>query len=281
MHTVPQQRLVTTQSVNTSASSLSGQVVSVSGVKTASGVSVLSNVTASASKPEIVKIGGKTTMISHPTIIHSQSQPSGVVTPKIVQSAQLQPITAQQLVNAKVLGVQGFQGISHTTQLNQRVKTGSIRNLNIANIDGKPIIIAKAPTQMIQSPGQISKSSLWTQQGNNVGKANIIGTLPAGSQQVMFGNQIVKIQPQQSIATVRSGNVSSPTMSVININANSANNTVTNPTASASTGPRTVVLGSTGQAIKVQAPTMMTTAASDKPTIKVPHPMRFSSFSIT
>ncbi|XP_055295008.1 nuclear factor related to kappa-B-binding protein [Sitodiplosis mosellana] len=278
---IPQPRLVTTPAANTNASTISGQVVSVSGVKTSSGVSGLSNVSSSASKPEIVKISGKNTMISHPTII--QSQQSGAVTPKIVQSAQLQPITAQQLINAKVLGVQGFQGISPATQLNQRVKAGSIRmvnasNLNIANIDGKSIIIAKAPTQMIQSPGQISKSSLWTQQGNNVGKANIISTLPAGSQiqgsQVMFGNQIVKIQPQQSIASVQSGNSSTPTMSVINLNANSANSTGTTATASVSnvvTGSRTgqtVVLGSTGQAIKVHAPTMMTTTAGDKPTFK-------------
>lgn len=208
-------------------------------------------------------------MISHPSII--QSQQSGRTTPKIVQSAQLQPITAQQLVNAKVLGVQGFQGISQATQLNQRVKAGSIRmvnasNLNIANIDGKQVIIAKAPT-MIQSPGQMSKTSLWTQQGNNVGKANIISTLPTGQiqgQQVMFGNQIVKIQPQQSIASVQSSS-STPTMSVISLN---TNNTITTSTASTGTS-RTVVLGSTGQAIKVHAPSMMTTTAGDKTTIKV------------
>lgn len=224
-----------------------------------------------------MKITGKTQLISHPTIIQSQHK-SGITTPKIVQSAQLQPITAQQLVNAKVLGVQGFQGISQAMPLNQRVKTGSIRmvnasNLNIANIDGKPIIIAKAPT-MIQSPGQISKSALWTQQGNNsVGKTNIISTLPAGQiqgSQVMFGNQIVKIQPQQSIASVQS-NASTPTMSVININANSASNTSTTPTSATNVGTsRTVVLGSTGQAIKVHAPNIMTTTAGDKPTaIKV------------
>lgn len=238
----------------------------------------MSNVTSSASKPEIVKIGGKT-MITHPTIIRSQQ--SGTATPKIVQSAQLQPITAQQLVNAKVLGVQGFQGISQATQLNQRVKAGSIRmvnasNLNIANIDGKQVIIAKAPN-MIQSPGQISKTALWTQQGNNVGKTNFISTLPTGQiqgQQVMFGNQIVKIQPQQSIASVQSSS-STPTMSVISIN-----NTATTPTASnVVTGTtRTVVLGSTGQAIKVHAPSMMTTAnAGDKPTIKVYFEILFSS----
>ncbi|XP_031635653.1 nuclear factor related to kappa-B-binding protein isoform X2 [Contarinia nasturtii] len=257
---IPQPRLVTTQAVTTNASTISGQV------KTASGI------TSSASKSEIVKIGGKTAMISQPTMI--QGQQSNATTPKIVQSAQLQPITAQQLVNAKVLGVQGFQGLSQVTSLNQRVKAGtSIRmvnasNLNIANIDGKSIIIAK-PT-MIQSPGQISKSQIWTQQGNNVGKANIISTLPAGqiqSSQVMFGNQIVKIQPQQSIAQAQ-GNSSTPTMSVININ--SANNTTTTPTASVSAGTtRTVVLGSTGQAIKVHAPNVITTtAAGDKSTIK-------------
>lgn len=251
---------MTTQAVTTNASTISGQVVSVSGVKTASGIAT------SASKPEIVKIGGKTAMITQPTII--QGQQSNTTTPKIVQSTQLQPIT-------KMLGVQGFQGLSQVTPLNQRVKAStSIRmvnasNLNLANIDGKSIIIAKAPT-MIQSPGQISKSQIWTQQGNNVGKANIIGTLPSGqiqSSQVMFGNQIVKIQPQQSIAQ---GN--SSTMSVININANSANNTTTTPTPSASniqSSARTVVLGSTGQAIKVHTPNVITTTAGDKPTIKV------------
>lgn len=271
---VPQPRLVTTQAINSNASKISGQVVSVSGVKTTTGISALSNSASSASKPEIVKIGGKTTMISQPTLIQSQQQSS--VTPKIMQSAQLQPITAQQLVNAKVLGVQGFQGISQVTPLNQRVKAGtSIRmvnasNLNIANIDGKQVIFAKTPT-MIQS-NQMGKSTVWTQQGNNT-KANIIGTLPSGqiqSSQVMFGNQIVKIQPQQSIAPVQT-NTTAPTMSVININANSTNATATTPSPTASSIPtsRTVVLGSTGQTIKLHAPNMITTAAGLKPTVKV------------
>lgn len=241
-------------------------MVSVSGVKTTSGISSLTNQTACASKPEIVKIGGKTTLIQQPNI----------TTPKLVQSAQLQPITAQQLVNAKVL--QGFQGISQMSSLNQRVKAGtSIRmvnasNLNITNIDGKPVIIAKTPT-MIQSPGQMTKTPLWTQQGNSVAKANIIGTLPASGQiqssQVLFGNQIVKIQPQQSIAPVQTN--TAPTMSVINLNANSTNNTVNASSATnATTGAtRTVVLTSTGQAIKVHAPNMITTNAGLKPTVKV------------
>lgn len=248
--------------------------MSVSGVKTASGIS-LSTQTASASKPEIVKIGGKTTLIQQPTLV--QGQASNITTPKLVQSAQLQPITAQQLVNAKVLGVQGFQGISQMSPLNQRVKAGtSIRmvnasNLNITNIDGKPVIIAKTPT-MIQSPGQVTKTPLWTQQGNSVAKANIIGTLPASGQiqssQVMFGNQIVKIQPQQSIAPVQTN--TTPSMSVINLNANSTN-TVTTPSGSNVTSgtSRTVVLSSTGQAIKVHAPNMVTTNAGLKPAVKV------------
>lgn len=272
---VPQPRLVTTQTATTNATTVSGQIT-VSGVKTATGISAAqSNSASSASKPEIVKIGGKTTMITQPTLI--QGQTVNASTPKIVQSAQLQQITAQQLVNAKVLGVQGFQGLSQVTPLNQRVKAGtSIRmvnasNLNIANIDGKPIIIAKTPT-MIQSANQLQKSTIWTQQGNSVnavGKANIIGTLPTGqiqSSQVMFGNQIVKIQPHHSATST-----STPTMSVININANSTNNTTTTPTASnITTGTsRTVVLGSSGQTIKVHAPNVITSTANIKPTVKV------------
>lgn len=269
---IPQPRLVTTQATTTNAATISGQVT-VSGVRTATGISAQSKPVSSTSKPEIVKIGGK--MITHPTLIQGQTPNSA--TPKIVQSAHLQPITAQQLVNAKVLGVQGFQGLSQVSQLNQRVKAGtSIRmvnasNLNIANIDGKPIIIAKTPT-MIQSPNQIQKT-IWTQQGNNVnavGKTNIIGTLPASqlqSSQVMFGNQIVKLQPQQSSASVQS-NATGQTMSVININANSSNSTGTTQTVSGiSTGTsRTVVLGSSGQTIKVHAPNVITTTA--KPAVK-------------
>lgn len=271
---VPQPRLISSQAANTNASAMSGQVVSVSGIRTSAGISGHSNTASSASKPEIVKIGGKTAVISQPALIQNQQTTS--ITPKIVQSAQLQPITAQQLVNAKVLGVQGFQGLSQVTPLNQRMKAGtSIRmvnasNLNIANIDGKPIFITKTPT-MIQS-NQAGNKTIWTQQGTNV-KGNIIGTLPAGqiqSSQVMFGNQIVKIQPQHSAASAQT---TTPTMSVININANSTNNTATTSTANVSaisTGTsKTVLLGSTGQTIKVHAPNVITTTAGLKPTVKV------------
>lgn len=257
--------MVTTQAATSTGS---GQIT-VSGVKAATGISAQSNSASSASKPEIIKIGGKTTMITQPTLI--QGQQTNSATPKIMQSAQLQPITAQQLVNAKVLGVQGFQGLTQATSLNQRVKAGTnIRmvnasNLNIANIDGKPIIIAKTPT-MIQSQNQIPKSTIWTQQGNSVNAIGKMGQIQ--SSQVMFGNQIVKIQPQNSASSVQANT----TMSFININANSANSTATTPTAASgiSTGTsRTVVLGSSGQTIKVHAPNVITTAASMKPTVKV------------
>lgn len=238
-------------------------------MRTATGISAQPKTVSSTSKPEIVKIGGK--MITQPTLI--QGQTSNSTTPKIMQSAHLQPITAQQLVNAKVLGVQGFQGLSQVSQLNQRVKAGtSIRmvnasNLNIANIDGKQVFIAKTPT-MIQSQNQIQKT-IWTQQGNNVnavGKTNIIGT-QLQSSQVMFGNQIVKLQQQQSATSVQSN--TGQTMSVININANSTNTTGTTQTVSGiSTGTsRTVVLGSSGQTIKVHAPNVITTTA--KSAVKV------------
>lgn len=252
---VPQPRLITTQAANTNASTINGQVVSVSGVKTTSGISSSLNTTSSASKPEIVKIGGKTAVISKPTLIQSQQQIGNAAAPKIVQ-AQLQPITAQQLVNAKVLGVQGFQqGISPVTPVQQRVKTGtaSIRmvnasNLNIANIDGKPIIIAKTPTMIQSSPNQAAANkTIWTQQGGTIAKANIIGTLPAAqptSQQVVFGNQIVKIQPQQTATAIQS-NASTP----------SASMSIASPVPTKTA----VLLSSTGQTIKVQPPNVITT----------------------
>lgn len=262
-----------------------------SGVKTTSGISNSLNTSSSASKPEILKIGGKTAVITQPTLIQSQQQTGNATAPKIVQ-AQLQPITAQQLVNAKVLGVQGFQqGISQVSPVQQRVKAGtaSIRmvnasNLNIANIDGKQVIIAKTPS-MIQSSNQVSgNKTIWTQQGGTLAKANIIGTLPAGqqtSQQVVFGNQIVKLQPQQT--SVQS-NTSTPTMSVLNLNANARNNSMsTAPSASMASSVPTktaVLLSSTGQTIKVHAPNVITTnAAGFKPTVKVIKPFISFQFS--
>lgn len=251
-----------------------------SGVKTTSGISSSLNAASNAPKPEIVKIGGKTAVISQPSLIQSQHQTGNATAPKIVQ-AQLQPITAQQLVNAKVLGVQGFQQGISPVQPRVKAGTASIRmvnasNLNIANIDGKPIIIAKTPS-MIQSPNQATgNKTIWTQQGNTIAK--VIGTLPATaqqtSQQVVFGNQIVKIQPQQTATAVQS-NASTPTMSVLNINAKAAagNNSITPSASIASSVPTktAVLLSSTGQTIKVHAPNVITTtnAAGLKPNVKV------------
>lgn len=255
-----------------------------SGVKTTTGISVSSN-TAAISKPEIVKIGGKTAVISQPLMQTQQQQTGNTTASKIVQ-AQLQPITAQQLeqrlVNAKVL--QGFsQGIS---PLQQRVKAGttSIRmvnasNLNIANIDGKQIIIAKTPT-MIQSPNQSAtgNKTIWTQQGSGGAVAKVIGTLPgAQPSQVLFGNQFVKLQPQQ-LST--GATVSTSTATILNLNANSVlakNSIATTPSVSnasivSSVGTKAVLLSSTGQTIKVGHASNViatTNAAGFKPMTKV------------
>lgn len=260
-----QPRFLTTQAISTNATSLSqspGNIVTVSGVKASSGISVLTNSNA-LNKTDGVKIGQRIATISQPTIIQSNQQSGTGQTnaPKIIQSTQLQPISAQQLVNAKVLGVQGFQGLTQATQLGQRVKAGtSIRmvnasNLNIANIDGKQVIIASKTPTILQSPQQLNKSPqqqqlnrsniVWTQQGNSLTNtgSNIIGTLPqaqvqqATGQTVMFGNQVVKIQPHQSQAKPSTSTVS--------------------------------VLSSTGQTIKVHAPNVITTMAGVKPNIKV------------
>lgn len=274
---VSQPRLLTTQAVNSNASTINS---SISEMKLATGISVLSN-TNTAAKSEIVKIGPR----SSTSIVQSQQntgQQQLQTTPKIIQSAQLQPITAgktgglitgatssMQLVNAKVLGVQGFQ------TANQRVKAGtSIRmvnasNLNFANIDGKPVLIASKTPTIIQSPNQQLNNSpqqnqanrsniVWTQ-GNNVNTAsniNVVNALPTGQlhstqtpQAVMFGNQIVKINTSNSLTSTGQN-----------------------------TSPRTVVLSSSGQTIKVHTPNLITTSAGAKSNVKVLFEIQFSLF---
>lgn len=257
---VGQQRFITTQALNTNATTLgqsSGNVVSVSGIKTTAGISVLSN-SNTLQKTEGLKIGQR--LVAQPTIIQS-NQPNASQAPKIIQSAQLQPISAQQLVNAKVLGVQGFQGLSQATALNQRVKAGaSIRmvnasNLNFANIDGKQVIIASKTPTLIQSPNQqinktahqVNRSNIVWQQSNNITSSgsNIISTIPQAQiqqagQTVMFGNQVVKIQAHQTVTSVQK-----PSTSTVS------------------------VLSSTGQTFKVHTPNVINTTAGIKPNIKV------------
>lgn len=264
-----QPRVITTQATGLATSNAinsSGNVVTVSGAKTTSGISVLSSVNAAASnaKTDIVKIGGRS-------------------------------INTHHLVNAKVLGMQGY-----TTQagsaLAQRVKTAtgtSIRmvnasNLNITHIGGKPVIIAsKTPTTTIinQSQNQTiqhNQSSMpnrtnviWTQGTTSTGNTNfVIGgqtvkvqgnvtTVPfdqtasattnvqslTAAQNVMFGNQIVKLQAHQpSTQHLQTKTIVS--------------SVGTSPATTTST--RTVVLSSTGQTIKVHTPTVISSPSAIK-----------------
>lgn len=208
----------------------------------------------------------------------TQQQQQSPIQQRIIQSSQLQPISAQALVNAKVLGVQNLQGVTQTTGgMANRVKAGtSIRmvnasNLNIAHIGGKPVIIASKTPNIMQQQAQQQQTGtrqnvIWQTQGAT-GTGNnsfVIGgqtvkvqgnmltttgtpfdqssgtaTLQTGQSQqtVMFGNQIVKLSQMTGQSTTG--------MPVIS----AAGSSATTPT-------RTVVLGSTGQTIKVHSPSL-------------------------
>lgn len=230
-----QPRLITSQATSTNVTTLAGStatnVVTVGGVKA----------TINQPKTELMKIGTRT-------------------------------INPQQLINAKVLGVQSQPAVP-------RVKGGtSIRmvnasNLNIAQIGGKSVIIAsKTPTLLNQTSSVVSQSNslsnanrtnvIWTQNvsggtttgtnsfvlgGQTVKVQGNITSIPfdqssnsqvTTAQNVMFGNQIVKLQTTQK---------STPGISVLNTNVSGAS-------TAATSSARTVVLSSTGQTIKVHTP---------------------------
>lgn len=83
-----------------------------------------------------MKIDGKI-VIAQPTLIQGQQSNSAI--PKIVQSAQSQPIIAQQAVNRKV---QGFQRLSQVKPLNRRFEAGT---------SNPSVLVANSQKQTIQS----------------------------------------------------------------------------------------------------------------------------------
>lgn len=201
--------------------------------------------------------------------------------PRIIQTSQVQSLSTQPI--AKVVGVQNV-----TTN---RIRP-SIRM--VAHIGGKPVIIAGKPqTNSIQQqqqpqPQQTSRSNvIW--QSNQAGGTTtnyVINTQPMKVQQtnnvvtqfdpaspapqtqtVLFGNQVVKLQsqtPVQQQSSQQSTNVVSGTI----VNA-SNNSIVTNNTATGLTA-RTVVLGATGQPIRVQSPANIQAAGSGTVTLAQP-----------
>lgn len=283
-----QPRIITTQAGGTviNASTVTSGTVNTASIRTG-GVSVLAS-----SIPATDKTNTDTSQSTQTRTVVAQAQ--GITqqlstSARVIQSAQLQSINAQTLVNAKVLGVQNIQGVAQATSVANRAKAGtSIRmvnasNLNIAHIGGKPVIIAsKAPTliqqQSQQSTTPTRQNVIWTQnaqvaggqnniviggqtvkvQGNVLTTAstqfdeNATGTAlqTTQSQTVMFGNQIVKLQTHQPVTG--QSQMQGQTTAVISTVSGVGTSTTTTPT-------RTVVLGSTGQTIKVHTPTIVTT----------------------
>lgn len=122
-------------------------------------------------------------------------------------------------------------------------------NLNLAHIGGKPVIITSKPTAgQVQQQGQsviiqagqsngtnfVIGGQTLKMQGNVM--QNILNQNNSGQthQTVMVGNQLVKVQSQQQ------NSVS------VNSNVNSINTVIPNTTT------KTVMLGSSGQTIKLQ-----------------------------
>lgn len=260
--TMAQPRVITTQAANTATAAInsSGQLVTVSGVKTASGISVLSSTMASnTSKTDIVKIGGR-------TVTNSKFK-----TMTATSAAMTTTATSQPVMRYKTTG-----GTS--------IRIMNASNLNIAHIGGKPVIIAsKTPANTIigQSANQTVQQHnqqttpnrtnvIWTQgtassttNANNfviggqtvkvagnfesAGTAGVQSTTTA--QNVMFTNQIVKLQAHQANAQQLQ------TKTIVSSSGGGTSNVTTTPT-------RTVVLSSSGQTIKVHTPTVMSNPSS-------------------
>ncbi|XP_055857608.1 nuclear factor related to kappa-B-binding protein isoform X2 [Episyrphus balteatus] len=183
-------------------------------------------------------------------------------------------ITAQQLVNAKFLS----KGSNVATTSAGGIRMINTQNFNIANIQGKPVIIASK-----QGGANINQQQLGHQQAAGTGTSVVIGgqTLKlqgnvistsnvqlinkaissvassATTSTVMMGNQILKVQQstplkQGAVAatTTPLTTIASTNTGTVVVNSNSVLNHQNMPT-------KTVVLGSTGQAIRVQTPSQM------------------------
>lgn len=278
-----QPRLVTTQAVatliNNTSTVNSNTLTTISSRPT--GLTTLSATNTSAKQVVDSPKTPTRTIIPQQTQTVINQQQQSPIQQRIIQSSQLQPISAQALVNAKVLGVQNLQGITQTTGgMANRVKAGtSIRmvnasNLNIAHIGGKPVIIAsKTPNIMHQQAQQqqtgTRQNVIWQTQG-------AAGT--AGSNSFVIGGQTVKVQGNMLTTTGTPFDQSSGTATlqtgqsqqqqtvmfgnqIVKLSQMTGQSTTGMPVisaagSSATTPTRTVVLGSTGQTIKVHSPSL-------------------------
>lgn len=211
-----------------------------------------------------------TASVANTSSLNSTTSSPRLVKPAITttpprQSGQklIQQQLNQQLVNAKLLGIQNAQGKIITSPVHkqgiirQGVKVSGSGNtirmvntagLNIAHIGGKPVILASKGSQLqgqnviLQTAAQSETNSNLVISGQTLkvpsnmitqGNLNIINTnQTTNTQTVMLGGQVIKVQSPQS--QPGSGNI------------------ITQPgTGNIITQPQTVML-STGQTLKVQ-----------------------------
>ncbi|KAJ6636672.1 hypothetical protein Bhyg_15264 [Pseudolycoriella hygida] len=202
---------------------------------------------ATAAKSETVTAARPTTILqqvqSQPTAASSTQQTVTSPTQQQPQPKLVQSITTQQLMSAtKVLGV---QGVLPGNRLKPGIRMVNASNLNMAQLAGKPIIIASKTTKSAAGTAQ-QQNVIWQQQAtttpNNTNyvisgqpglkvQNNVLSHFEqptSQTQTVMFGNQMVRLQSPSQISV--------------------ANN------LAGSSGARTVMLGSAGQTIRVHSP---------------------------
>lgn len=249
-----QPRVITTQATGlatsnatTAAVNSSGQLVTVSGVKTAGGISVLSSTATSASpKTDIVKIGGRNTAV---TVADAGTRHSVGISPGSRHSLGILNIAhiggKPVIIARKTPATTIANKTSGATILGQTVANQQQTTPNRTNVIWtQGTATSTANTNNFVIGGQTVKV-----QGNFDQNAATVATSAAvqssgTAQNVMFGNQIVKLQAHQA----------SPQQL--------QTKTIVSSTSATTTPTRTVVLSSSGQTIKVHTPTVMITTDS-------------------
>lgn len=191
----------------------------------------------------------ETTTSARPgTILQQVQQSQQSVTqqqPKLVQS-----ISPQQLMTTKVLGV---QSVLPGNRLKPGIRMVNASNLNIAQFAGKPIIIASktatgnvTPQQQQQQNAPRQQNVIWQQQGTST--SNNTNYVISGQQGLKVQNNVLSHfeQPTSQTQTVMFGNQMVRLQSPNQISV--ANN------LSGNSGGRTVMLGTSGQTIRVHSP---------------------------
>lgn len=212
----------------------------------------------------------------------TNSAPSIVQQPKLVQPSSL----------TKVIGIQSVTssgGSRNRPNATTAIRMMNTSNLNIAQIAGKPVIISSKPngpqaqtntstsrqnvvwqnpTPLNNAPPKLTNSSFVLADQAGKVQSNVVqqhfdqsttstSRVSVNSQAVMFGNQVVKIQP--NTLAVNQSQQSTPAPHPKPTTQSTGNTSLL--TQSGTT--RTVVLGQTGQTIRVHSPAQSGVATSN------------------